>query len=166
MYFLGDFGAHVNSKSCKMNKCKTRGTCILMDHFPIPGQFLNNTMVTVRKQVTAHHYLQVSLSCNSLEGATSMADLEWQLRSVGSAPWASSSEHTWRGIALWRKTGHTAPFTHKLFHCLSTETLQHPQTILLFFQSVISLHHQHKAFFYVRGRSWPRTTKTMKIKTH
>lgn len=39
-------------------------------------------------------HLQDILSCNSLVGATSMADLEWQLSNVGSAPSLNNNEHT------------------------------------------------------------------------
>ena len=39
-------------------------------------------------------FLHWMRSCSSRVGATSMMDLEWQLTRLGSAPWASSNEHT------------------------------------------------------------------------
>lgn len=46
------------------------------------------------KHMHCEWHLQVSLSLSSGVGATSTALLPWQLSSVGSAPWLSSSEHT------------------------------------------------------------------------
>lgn len=72
-----------------MEKQRSASGTLLKGH---RKQSMNLALRETDKQPQRH--LHVSLSCSSLDGATSMADLEWQLRSVGSAPWASSREHT------------------------------------------------------------------------
>lgn len=69
-------------------------------------------------------YSYANLSCNWREPAKSIADLEWQLRSVGSAPCASSSEQTstrdfwaasWSAVNCQRSV---ATQSHQTFKCM------------------------------------------------